>query len=271
MPARPALGARSGPCRSNLEKTGPVTSGLTLTPNPSSGSVTVALHATGNDTQPADRTSRRPSTPSTRGASGSDDPRWRSTRAPSASLDATIAAGLAAERHPVSVHSQDALGNWGACRRRSRSTWLPAARSRPLSARTKNPNNGALPLNASQPVVRVTATMTSTGIHRQRRRGLHRYGRQPPARGFPFVPSDGALERRDRDRYRRHPAGDHQCAAGGQPHHLRARQGRGGQLGSLTDTVATWPAAARSPLIDKTAPRSPASRWRRPRPMAPPA
>ena len=34
----------------NLDKTGPATTGLTLTPNPSSGAEPVALTATGNDT-----------------------------------------------------------------------------------------------------------------------------------------------------------------------------------------------------------------------------
>jgi FtsP/CotA-like multicopper oxidase with cupredoxin domain len=172
-----------------LDKAGPVTSGLTLAPNPSNGSVSVALSATGNDSTAGGSNITAAeytidggtAVPMTLGGSP----------APVRSLTANIPAGLLAGPHTVAVRSQDALGNWGS----NATITLSVVGSPPVTSGVsadKNPNNGALPLNASQPVVRVTATMTSTGSTVSAAEG---FIDTPPAntsvRGFPFVPKDG--------------------------------------------------------------------------------
>jgi hypothetical protein len=184
-----------------VDTTGPSTSGLTLTPNPSSGTVPVALHATGNDSA----TCGVP--PAGCGGSnvaaaeyflGSTPPvTTRGTAmnvnvvAPVASLDATITCTALAPcaGGAVNVRSQDALGNWGAFA----TITLNVVAAGPVTSNViaaKNPNNGALPLNASQPVVRVTATMASTGSTVSAAEGfIDAVG--ATGAGFPFVPSDG--------------------------------------------------------------------------------
>lgn len=172
-----------------LDKAGPTTSGLTLTPNPSNGLVSVALSATGSDsaTGGANVTAAEytidggTAVPITLGGAA----------APVRSLSATIPAGLTAGSHTVAVRSQDALGNWGS----SATITLNVVASPPVTtavSASKNPNNGALPLNASQPVVRVTATMTSTGSTVSAAEGfIDTAPANTSVRGFPFVSSDG--------------------------------------------------------------------------------
>ncbi len=79
---------------------------------------------------------------------------------PIASLDATIAPPVTGG--VVSVHGQDAQGNWGAFATITLDVVTGGPVTTSVSA-APNPNNGAVPLNSSNPVVRVTATMTSTG------------------------------------------------------------------------------------------------------------
>jgi hypothetical protein len=170
----------------NLDKAGPISSGLTLTPNPSSGAVSVALSATGND--------------STTGNSniaaaqysidgGTPVAMTVNVTAPIASLSATIPAGLPVGPHAVAVRSQDALGNWGAFA----TITLNVAAGGPVTSAVSaapNPNNGMLPLSSSQSVVRVTATITSTGSTVSAAEGfIDAVG--VTGAGFPFVPTDG--------------------------------------------------------------------------------
>jgi hypothetical protein len=177
----------------NLDKAGPVTSGLTLTPNPSSGTVAVALHATGNDsaTGGSNITAAeyfRGTTPpaTTRGTAMTVN-----IAAPVASLDATIPCTTASPcvGGAINVRSQDALGNWGAFA----TITLNVVAAGPVTSNVvaaPNPNNGALPLNSSQPVVRVTATMASAGSTVSAAEGfIDAVG--ATGTGFPFVPSDG--------------------------------------------------------------------------------
>ena len=44
-----ATGARSRPRRATSDTAGPASTGLSLTPNPTNGTASVALHATGSD------------------------------------------------------------------------------------------------------------------------------------------------------------------------------------------------------------------------------
>jgi len=175
----------------NLDKAGPISSGLTLTPNPSSGAVSVALSATGNETTTGgSNVVAAEYFIGATGANGSGSAMTVNIFAPIASLTATIAPPVTGGI--VSVHSKDAFGNWGPFA----TITLNVAAGGPVTSgvgAAPNPNNGVLPLNASQPVVRVTATMTSSGSTIVAAEG---FIDTPPlnttVRGFPFVPSDGA-------------------------------------------------------------------------------
>ena len=179
----------------SVDTTGPVTSGLTLTPNPSRGTISVALHATGSDTTTGG--SNVVAAEYFRGTTPPDNTRGTAmtvnVAAPVASLDATIACTVSAPctAGAINVRSRDALGNWGAFA----TITLNVVTGGPVTSgvtAAPNPNNGALPLNSSQPVVRVSATMTSTGSTVS---GAEGFIDTPPAnvsvRGFPFVPQDG--------------------------------------------------------------------------------
>jgi hypothetical protein len=229
----------------NLDKAGPITSPPTLTPNPSNGSVPVALHATGNDT---------PSGGSNVvaaeyfigavGANGAGTPMAVNVAAPVVSLDATIAppavGGL------VSVHSQDAWGNWGPFA----TITLNVVANGPVTSNVsaaKNPNNGALPLNSSNPVVRVTATMVSTGSTVSAAEGFLDTNPATTVRGFPFVPSDGAWNSATETGYSDIPLSTiNALSAGNHTIYVRGK-----------DAAGNWGTTAASVvqlLIDKTAP-----------------
>ena len=183
----------------NLDKAGPVTSGLTLTPNPSNGTVSVALNATANDNASggsnitaAEYTIDGGAVPCILPSTSTCPMVASTTAAPVASITATIRTGLSAGSHTIAVRSQDALGNWGA----NATITLNVVTAGPTTSLSgfgvdgitpngaaKNPNNGTLPLNSSTPVVRVTATIASGGIHRQRRGRLPLHYRSRPVYG----------------------------------------------------------------------------------------
>jgi hypothetical protein len=146
------------------DTTGPATTGLTLVPNPTNGSVNVALSATGDD--------------SASGGSNIDaaeyfidtDPGVNSATAmtvnvaaPIASLDGTISAAtvntLAEGTHVVGVRSHDTSGNWGGTTTIDLRVDKTAPTTSAVSA-APNPNNGTLPINPGTLAVRVSATLT---------------------------------------------------------------------------------------------------------------
>lgn len=108
-----------------IDKTGPVTSGVTATPNPSNGAIgvnstTPAVRVTASATDLASNVVRAEGFIDTVGADGTGlsllpvDGTWNSTTE-AMFLDiplATIAA-LGDGPHTISVHSRDAAGNWG--------------------------------------------------------------------------------------------------------------------------------------------------------------
>jgi FtsP/CotA-like multicopper oxidase with cupredoxin domain len=148
----------------NLDKTGPASTGLALTPNPTNGTVTVALHATGDDRQTGNGTVV--AAEYFIGATGTNGSGIALTVTPGdqvASLDTTILTTttslMAQGAYTVSVHTLDALGNWGAFA----TTVLKLDKTGPTTggaAAMPNPNNGKLGVNSTTPVVRVTATIT---------------------------------------------------------------------------------------------------------------
>jgi uncharacterized repeat protein (TIGR01451 family) len=100
----------------NLDKTGPTTSGIVLTPAFSNGSVDIAVQATGNDSSSGgSNIAAAEFFIDTTGADGSGTAMTVNVSAPIASLNGMIPANtLAAGPHTIYVHSQDVLGNWGA-------------------------------------------------------------------------------------------------------------------------------------------------------------
>jgi hypothetical protein len=174
----------------NLDKTGPITSGLTLTPNPSNGSVAVALQATANDLTTGGSTiAAAEYFIGAPGANGTGTAMTVNLPAPVASLRATIPAPVTAG--VISVHSQDARGNWGAFATIN----LDVVSGGPVvSSISANPpaNNGVWPLSASQPVVRFTATMTSASSNiAAAELFIDTVGAN--GTGVVFVPSDGVF------------------------------------------------------------------------------
>jgi FtsP/CotA-like multicopper oxidase with cupredoxin domain len=102
-----------------LDKQGPATTGITLNPAASNGSVSVAIQATGNDSASGgSNVAAAEYFIDATGATGTGTPLTVAAPSPIASLTGSIAAAvmntLAAGSHTVYVHSQDAQGNWGA-------------------------------------------------------------------------------------------------------------------------------------------------------------
>jgi len=144
----------------NLDKSGPSTSGLTLSPNPNSGAVNVVLSATGDDS--ASGNSNITAAEYTVDGVGPAIPMAivAGAAAPIRNFTATIPAGLAQGTHVVSVRSQDSFGNWG-----TPSTIdlvvsdLVPPTTVSVSA-SPNPNNGSTPFNTSVLAIRVFASFS---------------------------------------------------------------------------------------------------------------
>jgi len=145
----------------NLDKTGPATTGLGLNPNPSDGSVPVALTATGDDTASGNSNVTAAEywvdavgTP----ADGSGTLMTSSgSPAPIRAFTATIPAGLSQGSHIVSIHSQDVFGNWGTITTINLQVTDIVAPTTSNVVASPNPNNGSQPFNTSVLAVRVTA------------------------------------------------------------------------------------------------------------------
>jgi hypothetical protein len=232
-----------------VDKTGPSSTGLSLTPNPSNGSVNVALHATGDDTATggSNITAAEYFIGAT-GANGSGTAMTVNAASPVASLDATIAAPVTGG--VVSVHSMDALGNWGSFA----TVTLNVGTTGPttsVSSVEKTPNNGTIPLNSSQAVVRVTATMTAaTGSTVAGAEAFFCMNADPclpgaTGTGFPLVPGDGSWNGNSETGYADIPLGTvAQMADGNHTISVHGRDGSGNWGGFSTGLL----------VIDKTAP-----------------
>lgn len=156
--ARDALGNWSTTGNINLvvDSMAPTTSGLTLTPNPSNGSVSVIFTFTGND--------------STSGNSnitnaeywidaGAHQPVAVASPAPVKTLTVNLAAPFTVGNHTISARTQDALGNWSA----AATITLVVDQTGPATSGVSaapNPNNGSTGLSTSVPAVRVTASFS---------------------------------------------------------------------------------------------------------------
>ncbi len=189
----------------SIDKTGPSTTALGLTPSRTNGTVDVAISATGDDaatggsnvtaaeytiTNQATNTIVPCILPSTYAC-----PLATNKTAPTVSLTGTIAQAaisvLNDGSYTVSVRSQDAAGNWG----------LPAATSLAIDrigpvttnvTANPNPNNGTLGISSSNPSVRVSATFADADSSVVAGEGfIDAAGAN--GTGFPFVATDGVF------------------------------------------------------------------------------
>jgi hypothetical protein len=148
----------------NLDKTGPSSYGLTLTPNPTNGTVSVALHATADD-----RTTGNGTVVAgeyfidATGAPGTGTAMVVTPADPVNNLDATIAQGtvngLAQGAHTVSVRSRDSQGWWGPFG----TIVLNVDKTGPVTSVPSvapSPNNGTQGINSYDKVVRITVMVS---------------------------------------------------------------------------------------------------------------
>ncbi len=147
------------------DETGPITEFPALVPNPSNGTVGVALHATGNDTTTGGSNIDAAEYFTDTVAPGDGTPMEVNGIAPIASLDAVINAAdvlaLTDGPHVVSVRSHDSAGNWG----QPVTITLVVDTAGPLTSNVTadpSPNNGTLRFNPSTPAVRVMANLSDT-------------------------------------------------------------------------------------------------------------
>lgn len=193
----------------HLDKLGPATTGLTLAPNPSNGSVDVAVNATGNDSATGgSNITAAEFFIGAPGADGSGTVMTVNVTAPIASLtgtiDAATMAGLAEGAHIVSVHSMDSFGQWG----NFTEATLAVDQTGPTTSNVianPNPNNGSTPYSPTVFAVRVDATLSDllspdVNSNIQRAEGfINTVGAD--GTGFPLSPRDGLFNETVEDAY----------------------------------------------------------------------
>jgi hypothetical protein len=139
--AQDALGNWSTTATINLvvDNVGPTSSSLSLSPNPSSGLVDVTLSFIASDAASGNSNIAAAEYWVDAGAPVAIPV---GTPAPVKTLSAVISSGLSVGSHIVSVHSQDALGNWGATATITLVVDQTGPSTNGVSA-APNPNNGA--------------------------------------------------------------------------------------------------------------------------------
>ncbi len=249
-PRRRAIptGARSARPPTRIDTTGPTTSGLTLTPNPSNGSVPVALSG--------DRQRRRDRQQQHHG--GRVLP-GRGRRASWRDRDADDPQHGLPDRqpqrdHPGSGHQQawsrsaakDAAGNWGPFTTITLTVDGIGPDTTSITAKP-SANNGSYGQSSGNPSVRITATFNDAASGGSKIAAGEGFIDTAGANGtgFPFVATDGVFDERRRARLCRHPASDDQLAQLRQPHiHVHGK-----------DAAGNWgPIASLTYLIDRTVP-----------------
>jgi hypothetical protein len=227
---------------------GPMTSGLTLAPNPSDGSKEVFVSATGNDSMTGgSNITAAEYFINTTGVDGTGAPMTVNVAASIASLngsiDAVTMSGLTEGEHTVYVHSMDAFGWWG----ESITTTLVVDQTGPTTSDVvaiPNPNNGALPYSPSVYALRVNASLSDSSSNLQWVEG---YIDTDPGLGlgFPLTPMDGLFNELAEDAYVYIPLSTiNQLSEGTHQIYVRGRDASGNWgLASYTDLI-----------IDKTLP-----------------
>ncbi|MBP6336999.1 MAG: multicopper oxidase domain-containing protein [Vitreoscilla sp.] len=229
----------------SFDATGPVTSALALSPGLTNGTVNVALNATANDTATGGsnigaaeyRVNDGLSVPmalSTTGAKVSSI---------TAAIPAATVNALTEGTHVINVRSQDTATppNWGAWATTNLVVNKTGATTSSVLA-SPNPNNGARALSASQPVVRVTAQVSSLRVVAAEG-FIDTVG--AIGSGFPFSPMDGAFGGATETVFADIPLSTVNSLANGlHTIHVRGKDGGGSWGGTSTTTL----------LIDKLAP-----------------
>jgi FtsP/CotA-like multicopper oxidase with cupredoxin domain len=232
----------------HLDKLGPATSGVSLAPNPSDGSVEVFVSATGDDraTGNSDVTAAEFFIDAT-GADSSGTPLTVDPVAPVASLDGSIdtatMASLSEGEHTFYVHSMDAFEWWGDYVTATLVVDQTGPTTSDVTA-APNPNNGALPYNATRYAVRVDATISDASSTIERAEGfLETVG--VDGSGFPLTPRDGLFDELVEDAYAYIPLSTiNQLPEGPNPIWIHGQDASG----NWGDAVAV------DLVIDKTAP-----------------
>ena len=175
-----------------VDKSGPVSTILSMTPNPTNGSVAVILTATGDD-RPTGNSDVVAAEYSIDGSTAVPmdinipsgiDPN------PVVSLSKTFAvSGLLEGTHIVSVRSMDALGNWGDPATVDLVIDQTGPDVDPISA-SPNPTNGRTGINSTVAAVRLTATLTDSVSNIKAAEGfINTVGAN--GTGFLLIPKDG--------------------------------------------------------------------------------
>ena len=175
------------------DTTGPTTSALGLSPNPSNGSVNVALSATADDRLSGNSNIFAAEYTIDGGTAVlmSVSPAGAKIASLTASIPAATVYALSEGSHVVSVRSQDSLGNWGT----PATINLVKDKTGPnTSGVTASPSatNGTQGFNSSTPAVRITATFVDTLSKISAGEGfIDAAGAN--GTGFIFLPSDGSF------------------------------------------------------------------------------
>jgi hypothetical protein len=234
-----------------LDKTGPTTSNVTLSPNPSNGSVGVTLSFTANDSASgnsnvtaAEYWIDAAGTP----ANGTGTAISVSSPAAVKSLSIGLAPPFTPGSHAVLLHSQDALGNWGT---RVTVNLMVDNTGPTTSGVSASPaaNNGSNPLNTSVQAVRVSASFSdpvASGVN-SNVTGAEGFIDTVGANGsgFAFIANDGTFNSTSEAGYADVPlAVINALANGNHTIYIHAR-----------DAVGNWGATTTlSYLIDRTTP-----------------
>jgi hypothetical protein len=188
-----------------VDNLGPTTSGLGLAPNPSNGSVSVMLTFTANDSASGNSNITAAEywvDPVGTPANGTGTSVTVASPAPVKALNANISSGLSAGTHVVSVHSQDALGNWGTTVTINLVVDQAGPTTNGVSA-SPSPNNGFQGLNTSVQAVRVTANFNDAltgGSNIATAEGFVDTA-GATGTGFVFVATDGLFNTSNEDGY----------------------------------------------------------------------
>ncbi len=206
-----------------LDKVGPATSSVLLTPLVTDGSQDVSVRATGDDAasggsnvvgaeyfiDPDPNTPPAPGTGTTMAVDSTG-----TVAGMTATLPPAVMQGLAEGAHTLGIRSRDALGNWGEFSSAGFPPVLPALpvdKTGPTVSELSvfpNPNNGKQGANSIMQSVRVNATLEDppAGVHGGAQslvRGAEGFIDTvgDPGTGFPFIPLDGAFDTTLEDAY----------------------------------------------------------------------
>ena len=233
-----------------IDRTGPTTSAVTLTPNPTGPTTSVALAATGSDVASGNNNVVDAEyflgAPGGPGDDGNGVHLLLNKLAPVVSMTGTIPAQ--ASSVDVYVHARDAAGNWGAYAMASLTIDGTGPETTGLAA-TPPANNGTYGQTSGNPTVRIVATLSDVASGGSRIASGEGFNDGPPVvvngTGFPFAASDGTFSSSTELVYADVPLTTINALASGN-HTIRVH-GR--------DGVGNWGAVATlTYLIDRTAP-----------------